>query len=136
MDALLPEGEIFVSVSREGRERIYTSDENCISLPMVVLINKNTYSAAEFFAAALREYNWAAVIGQPSTGKGRSQSTFELTDGSAVHISTQRYLTPSRIDLSEQGGLTPDMTVEEEEGRDAPLESAVEYLKANREEPI
>lgn len=128
LDTLLPEGDVFISVGRDGEEEIYTSDAECLELPMAVLINENTYSAAEFFAAALSEYGRAVVVGSPSTGKGRSQVTFELSDGSAVHLSTRRYLTPNRVDLSEQGGLTPDVVVEKGNEGDAQLDAAVKVL--------
>ena len=68
-------------------------------------------AAAEFFAAALQEYNWADIIGAQTTGKSRSQQTIELSDGSAIHVSTARYLTPMRVDLAEQGGIVPDQIV-------------------------
>ncbi|MCM1149753.1 MAG: S41 family peptidase [Butyricicoccus sp.] len=129
LDPLLPEGDVFISVGKGGEEEIYTSDADCLDMPMAVLINGNTYSAAEFFAAALGEYGRAVIVGEPSTGKGRSQVTYELSDGSAVHISTRRYLTPNRVDLSEQGGLTPDI-IEEMGGQgDAQLDAAVEELR-------
>ena len=128
LDYILPEGDIFVSVGKDGDERVTTSDASCIDYPLAVLIDESTYSAAEFFAAALREYDYAVIIGQPSTGKGRSQSTYELADGSAVHISTRRYLTPGRVDLAEQGGLTPDFSVESGEEGDTQLEFAEKYF--------
>ena len=72
---------------------------------MVVLVNVNTYSAAEFFAAVLDEYGVAELVGQPTTGKGRSQVTIPLSDGSALHISSKEYVTPNRVSLYDQGGL-------------------------------
>jgi len=128
LDYILPEGEIFVSVDKDGNETVYESKESCIEYPMAVLINANSYSAAEFFAAALREYGYAEIVGEASTGKGRSQQTFELYDGSAVHISTRRYLTPNRVDLSEQGGLTPGIEVPDGGETDDQLEAAIKYL--------
>ncbi len=128
LDFLLPEGEIFVSVSTEGEEEIFYSDAEFEKIPMVVLIDQNSYSAAEFFAAALREYDWATLIGQPSTGKARSQQTFRLSDGSAVHISTRNYLTPNRVSLAEEGGLVPDIQVELLGPEDDQLAKALEYL--------
>jgi len=128
LDYLLPEGELFVSVDSEGKEDIYYSDEDYLDIPMAVLINANSYSAAEFFAAALGEYDAAVVVGEASTGKGRSQQTFTLSDGSAVHISTKRYLTPGRVDLSEVGGLVPDIEVALDGEEDSQLRAAVEYL--------
>ncbi len=111
LDHLLPEGDVFVSVDKSGKEDVTRSDNVCVKVPMVVLVNGNSYSAAEYFAAALREYNWATIVGENTTGKGRSQTTIVLDDGSAVHISSKKYLTPNRVDLSEQGGLVPDVVV-------------------------
>lgn len=128
LDHLLPEGEIFVTRDRRGNEEVELSDANCVELPMAVLIDENSYSAAEFFAAVLKEYGWAQLVGAPTTGKARSQATFVLRDGSAVHISNNVYLTPNRIDLSEQGGLVPDLVALPEEGRDSRLEAAINLL--------
>ena len=112
LDYLLPEGDLFVRVDKNGNESVETSDADCLELPMAVLINADSYSAAEFFAAALSEYNWAITVGEATTGKGRSQITVRLSDGSAVHLSTNKYLTPNRVDLSECGGLIPDVEAE------------------------
>lgn len=112
LDYILPEGDIFVSVDKENREQVTKSDNICIDVPMVVLMDENSYSAAEFFAAALSEYGWAKTVGVKTTGKGRSQITIELSDGSAVHLSSRKYLTPKRVDLSIQGGLNPDVPIE------------------------
>ncbi len=115
LDYLLPEGDIFIRADKKGSEAVETSDADCLEMPMAVLVNGSSYSAAEFFAAVLREYDWARVIGEATTGKGRSQVTYALTDGSAVHISKYAYLTPRRVDLSATGGLVPDELVELEE---------------------
>ena len=129
LDYILPEGELFISVSEQGEEQIFTSGAECMDkIPMVVMIDANSYSAAEFFAAALSEYEYATIIGQASTGKSRSQQTFMLTDGSAVHISTRSYLTPHRRDLAAEGGLIPDVSVENIVGKDLQLEEATKYL--------
>ena len=125
LDYILPEGDLFISVGKDGEEKIYRSDAEHIEMDMAVLINENSYSAAEFFAAALSEYGYAVTVGSPSTGKGRSQVTYELSDGSAVHISTRRYLTPNRVDLSQQGGLTPDINIAQSTQGDAQLQEAI-----------
>ena len=109
LDYLLPEGPLFRSVSYSGREDLDESDADCLELPMAVLINGNTYSAAEFFAAALSEYDWAVLVGEPTTGKGYYQTTIELGDGSAVQLSTGAYTTPKGVNLTEAGGLKPDV---------------------------
>ena len=116
LDYLLPEGVLFRSVSAAGKEEVETSDEDCLELPVAVLINGNTYSAAEFFAAALEEYEWAVTVGEPTTGKGYYQNTIELGDGSAVQLSTGAYTTPNGVNLTEVGGLVPQVQVETAEG--------------------
>lgn len=116
LDYLLPEGPLFRSVSYAGKEEVEESDAECLELPMAVLINGNTYSAAEFFAAALSEYDWAVTVGEPTTGKGYYQTTIELGDGSAVQLSTGAYTTPNGVNLTEAGGLQPDVPAAPGEG--------------------
>lgn len=111
LDDLLPEGDLFHSCYYNGKEQTYTSNAKCLEMPMAVLVNSESYSAAEFFAAALREYDWAIVVGQQTQGKGHFQQLFELKDGSAVGLSVGRYTTPNGVDL-EGVGLTPDIPVE------------------------
>lgn len=118
LDYLLPEGPLFCSVDYNGKEDIDQSDADCLEMPMAVLINGGTYSAAEFFAAALREYDWAVTVGEPTTGKGYYQTTIELGDGSAVQLSTGAYTTPKGVNLTEAGGLVPDVSA-------APAQSVV-----------
>ena len=111
LDYLLPEGLLFSSENNAGVESSVYSDADCIELPMAVLVNDNTYSAAEFFAEALREYEWAVVVGQHTTGKGYSQSTLYLSDGSAIVLSTKAYYTPHGQSLADVG-ITPDIEKE------------------------
>ena len=115
LDYLLPEGELFRTVNYKGEENVDYSDENCLNVPMAVLVNGSSYSAAEFFAAALREYEAATVVGEQTTGKGYFQTTYQLNDGSAVALSIGKYFTPSGKSLADVG-ITPDVvvTVDEE----------------------
>lgn len=110
LDYLLPEGPLFRSVNYNGKEDVDESDAECLEMPMAVLINGNTYSAAEFFAAALVEYDWAVSVGEPTCGKGYYQTTIELGDGSAVQLSIGAYTTPKGVNLTEAGGLQPMVT--------------------------
>ena len=114
LDDLLPEGPLFRSEHYTGQTQVDSSDADCIQIPMAVLINDQSISAAEFFAAALREYDWAVLVGQQTQGKGHYQETYLLSDGSAVGVSTGRYTTPNGVDL-EGVGLTPDIPVEVDE---------------------
>ena len=130
LDYLLPDGDLFISVDKQGNETVKTSDKICLSGKMAVLVNANTYSAAEFFAAALQEYDWATIVGEHTTGKARSQITLELSNGGAVHISTHKYLTPDRVDLSEVGGIKPDIeAVNTNEDPQVQLNAAIKALK-------
>lgn len=110
LDFLLPEGTIFISRTNEGEETVYTSDAACVDLPMAVLVNAESYSAAEFFAAELREAAGAVVAGEQTSGKGYSQMLFTLADGSAISLSTARYYTGSGISLIGTG-VTPEPLV-------------------------
>lgn len=112
LDYLLPEGELFRTVDYAGNEDVDLSDADCLEIPMAVLVNGDSYSAAEFFAAALREYDYAVVVGEPTCGKGYFQRTYKLSDGSAVGLSIGKYFTPNGVSLAEAGGLVPDVVVE------------------------
>jgi carboxyl-terminal processing protease len=111
LDGLLPEGPVITMVDKAGTEMPLTSDADMLEMPMVVVTNEYSVSAAEFFAAALQEYDMATVVGTKTSGKGYSQQTFKLSDGSSVHISTTRYYTPKGNSLAETG-VTPDLVVE------------------------
>jgi len=110
LDYLLPEGEVFRSVDYTGKEEIDRSDASCVEIPMAVLVNLHSYSAAEFFAAALDDYDAAIVVGEKTYGKGYFQSAFRLSDGSAVNLSIGKYYTPKGKSLAGVG-LTPDVEI-------------------------
>ena len=111
LDRLLPEGPLFRSLNYAGEEEVDESDATCVDLPMAVLVNEESYSAAEFFAAALQEYEAATIVGTQTYGKGNFQSTFQLSDGSAISISIGKYFTPNGISLTGVG-VTPDVEVD------------------------
>ncbi len=142
LDALLPEGELFRSEYYNGAVDVDQSDPESLDIPMAVLVNKSSYSAAEFFAAALREYDAAILVGEQTYGKGYFQQTFELEDGSAVGLSVGKYYTPKGENLAGVG-LTPDVEVpvDEEmalkilartlnEAEDPQISAAIAQLKA------
>ena len=110
LNYLLPEGDLFRTINYLGNEAVDKSDASCVEVPMAVLVNGSSYSAAEFFAAALREYDWAIVVGEKTSGKGHFQVTFPLSDGSAVGLSIGKYFTPKGICL-EGVGIEPDVLV-------------------------
>lgn len=112
LDKLLPEGDIVSAVYKDGTVDVLAkSDENEINLPMVVLTNNRTASAAELFTQALRDYNKAKSVGTITYGKGTMQSVKKLNDGSAVNVTVARYLPPSGISYDGEG-IKPDYEVE------------------------
>ena len=119
LDPLLGEGTIMTLRMKDGAETVYSSDADCIDLPIAVLIDDQSISAAEFFAAALQEYGRAALVGTHTTGKGRAQRTYELSDGSAVNLSVEEYFTPKGKSLADVG-IAPDAEVKltDEQTRD------------------
>lgn len=110
LDYLLPEGKLFTTVDYAGKEHTDMSDAACLDIPMAVLVNQNSYSAAEFFAAAMMEYEAAVIVGEKTSGKGYFQNTFVLPDGSAVGLSIGKYYTPNGKSL-EKIGITPDVEI-------------------------
>ncbi len=141
LDYVLPEGIIFRNEDKKGNTDAIESDASCVEMPIAVLINDMSISAAEYFAAVIREYNWGTLVGTNTLGKGFSQELIYLSDGSAVNLSTMRYFTPDGVCLAGVG-LTPDVIVEisDEEyvglyydnvshDEDTQLQKAIEILK-------
>lgn len=110
LDKILPEGILFQSEDYQGSKQIDRSDADCIDLPMAVLVNQDSYSAAEFFAAAIQEYDWGTVVGTKTVGKGNFQTAFSLSDGSMLNLSIGKYYTPQGRSLTDTG-ITPDVEI-------------------------
>jgi len=110
LDYLLPEGILITMRNKEGFEDVRTSGPDHITLPIAVIINENSISAAEFFAACLQEYDRAVIVGEKTSGKGRAQENIRLTDGSGLILSTSEYFTSQGKSL-EGVGVTPDVEI-------------------------
>ncbi len=108
---LIPKGEETVVLQFKNNEEVhYSKGERKTDAPMVVLMNESSASASELMASCLRDINKSLLIGTKSYGKGVGQSTFELSDDSAVKFTTFHYLTKGRVHY-DGVGLTPDQTV-------------------------
>lgn len=114
LDYLLPEGELFRTLDYTGKEEVDYSDAAFLDMPMAVVCNEASYSAAEFFPAAIAEYGAGIVVGTPTCGKGYFQYTYQLSDGSGVGLSVGKYFTPSGRSLADEG-IQPDILAEVDE---------------------
>ncbi len=132
---LVPEGTRVVSYTDKiNGEQIYTSEGGTkLNIPVVVLCNENSASAAELFTAAMRDYGDMGIldvkiVGKNTYGKGVMQSTFPLSDGSYLTLTMAYYNPPS--DVNYDGvGVKPDIEVEASEEGDVQLDVATETLK-------
>ena len=115
LDYFLPNGVMYYESNRTGIKYTAKSDAMSLSIPLVVLVNTGTYGEAELFAAVLQEYGWATIMGEATSGRTRTQETFELSDGSAVRLSTKSYVTANGVDISKAGGVIPDTIVYNED---------------------
>ena len=112
LDILLPEGEVVSATYKNGKKKVlFSSDKNEIDLPMMVLCDENTASAAELFAASIRDFEKGKLIGTKTYGKGIMQETFALSDGSAVRLTVAYFNPPSGINFHKVG-LSPDYEVQ------------------------
>ncbi|MDD6278824.1 MAG: S41 family peptidase [Oscillospiraceae bacterium] len=131
VDPLLPEGVVATAEYKDGHsETLVYSDESEIDVPMVVLVNEKTASAAELFAASLRDFGKAQLVGTQTYGKGVMQTTAEFDDGSAVVLTVAEYKT-AYSDCYDGIGLTPEYIVDENEDTEADeqLNQALEVIR-------
>ena len=114
LDQILPEGLIVYTEDKYGKRTEYTSDgDTYMEIPMAVLINENSASAAEIFAGAIKDYEYGTLIGTTTFGKGIVQQIVPLNDGSAVKVTISRYFTPKGNSIHEVG-IEPDIELEYE----------------------
>lgn len=125
-------GTVVSQVNSDGTKQDYPVDRQgrLLTIPMVVLINKGSASAAEIVSGALQDYRRATLVGETSFGKGTVQTPEDLPDGSSVHITTGKWLLPNGDSISKKG-ITPDIVIASDPSTataDAQLEKAVELL--------
>ena len=132
----IPSGPVVYTKERDGEEREMKAEGKRFSnlkMPVVVLINKYSASAAEILTGALKDKDLATVVGEHSYGKASVQVLIELKNGGALVLTTARYLTPSKHDITDKG-ILPDVAVpasseDEATGRGAQLQKAVALIK-------
>ncbi len=133
-DVLLPEGLVVYTEDKNGKREEYTSDANCIDIPMVCLVNGNSASASEILSGAIKDYEWGTLIGTTTYGKGIVQQIIPFNDGTGIKLTISSYFTPKGNNIHGTG-ISPDIELEldkdayyAEESVDNQLEEAIKYL--------
>jgi carboxyl-terminal processing protease len=113
LERLITKDKLLVYTETKAGERDdeYSKDDDCIKVPLAVLINGNSASASEIFAGTIQDYKIGTIVGTQSFGKGIVQFLRELADGSAIKLTVSNYYTPSG-DSIHKVGITPDVVVE------------------------
>lgn len=114
-DTLLPSGTIFYSEDKYGARMTEKSDAKALELPLAVVVNECSASASEILAGSLQDHGAATIVGVTTFGKGIVQTQIPFDDGAALKITTSYYYLPSGRCIHEQG-ITPDVTIETEDG--------------------
>lgn len=128
----LKSGVVVTQVNSDGSKEEHKVNRvgKFLDIPLVVLINRGSASAAEIVAGALKDYKRATIVGETSFGKGSVQTPQDLPGGSGLHITTGKWLTPKGNSINKEG-IKPDVEVknpDSEATADAQLAKAVELI--------
>jgi len=129
-DNFVPEGPIVYIDYRTGAEDLRSADKSYLHLPLAVLVNEGSASAAEILAGAVKDTESGTLVGTRTFGKGIVQTVFTLDNNTGLKLTTARYLTPKKKDIHKKG-ILPDVVVEDlpnKEG-DEQLDKAITLLK-------
>ena len=120
---------------KDGSEKTYTASTSAVGpdVPIAILANKNTASASEIVAGAMKDVMKVPIIGEKTFGKGSVQLVYDLSDGSSLHVTVAHWFTPDDRQINQQG-LSPDQEVtitpeDQAQGKDPQLDKALEYLR-------
>ena len=132
---LLPEGLIVYTEDKYGNRNEFKCDgSKKITIPLVVLVNENSASAAEILSGAIKDYKIGTLVGKTTYGKGIVQKVFAINDGTAVKLTISHYYTPNGNDIHEVGvepDIEVDLDVEKyvDDGTDTQYDKALSVLK-------
>jgi carboxyl-terminal processing protease len=110
----LPDGNVLQQADADGQRQVYPVKPGSIAtdLPLVVLTNRGTASAAEIFAGAIQDHQRGTVVGETTFGTGTVLEPYQLDDGSVLMLGTSQWLTPNGRLIRNQG-IEPDVTVKQ-----------------------
>jgi carboxyl-terminal processing protease len=127
-------GAIFYERDKSGQDKVFNASRGgaATDMPLAVLVNGGTASAAEIVCGAIQDHDRGALIGERTYGKGSMQNIRELSDDSSIHVTIAHWLTPDRHEI-EGAGLAPDLEVAssqaaQDQVEDPQLEAALHYL--------
>jgi carboxyl-terminal processing protease len=127
-------GVIFYERDKDGQDKVFNASRSgtAIDLPLAVLVNGGTASAAEIVCGAIQDHERGPLIGERTYGKGSMQNIRELSDHSSIHVTIAHWLTPDRHEI-QGAGLAPDLEVASSQAavdhvEDLQLEAALQYL--------
>lgn len=125
----VPAGPVVFIDYRGGRQEEHRAQGNNLKLPLAVLINEHSASAAEIVAGAVKDTGSGILVGQKSFGKGVVQMVFDLDNGAGLKLTTARYLTPKKQDINKKG-ILPDVAVSQPPagGQDLQLQKAIDII--------
>lgn len=129
-DNFVPKGPIVYIDYRTGAEDVKEADGSYLGLPMSVLVNGGSASAAEILAGAVKDTGVGVLVGTRTFGKGIVQTVFSLDNDAGLKLTTARYLTPKKKDIHKKG-VMPDVVMEDlpDQPGDEQLDKAVELVK-------
>ncbi len=122
-DIFVPEGIIMYTEDRQGNRYEYPSRSDTLGIPLVVLVNEYSASAAEVFSGAIQDHGVGTIIGKTTFGKGLVQNLHPFKEGDVLRLTTSEYFTPKGRKINEKG-VVPDIEVDE-------LEEAYDYMREN-----
>ena len=138
-EELLPEGTMVYTLDKKEKRSDLKCDEEYLDIPLVILVNENSASAAEILSGAAKDMERGTLVGMQTFGKGLVQRLFTLPDGSGLNITIQKYYTPNGTSIHGVG-VAPDVKVELPEayqnvsvsripeGQDSQLQKALEVM--------
>ncbi|AEG61822.1 S41 family peptidase [Desulforamulus ruminis] len=129
-DQFLDQGPIVHIDYRVGRDQTFDAEPDQLNLPLSVLVNKGSASAAEILAGAIKDAGVGTLVGTQTFGKGIVQTVFPIDNGAGLKLTTARYLTPKKHDIHKKG-IAPDLVLDQEPAaeEDKQLEKAVQLVR-------